>query len=124
MTLPNGEQPLEIRDATGAIFGFIVPEQQFRELLLERDALLKELSTLRVEKDGLAEQYSEAGRQRDEARLAVSELEKMWEAWNAFGVIPPRENEIVRARESGIRGRELISEIENILYPTSDEDIR
>jgi predicted nucleic acid-binding Zn-ribbon protein len=122
MTLPNGEQPLEIRDANGTILGFIVPEKHFRELLSERETLQKERDALRDQVERLEEQSNEACRQRDEARKTVSEFEKMWEAWNSHGVIPPRESEIERARETGIRGRELISEIENILYPASDEN--
>jgi predicted nucleic acid-binding Zn-ribbon protein len=124
MTLPKAEQPLEIRDATGAIVGFVVTEKHFRELLREREALQKERDDLRDQVVRLEEQSSEAGRELDEARKAVSDFEKTWEAWNEYGVIPPREREIERARESGIRGGELIKEIESILYPASDEGVR
>ena len=120
MTLPNDKQPLEIRDPNGAILGFIVAEKHFREMLSEREALHKELDALRNQVEGLEEQSTEASRQRDEARNAVSDSEKMWEAWNSYGVVPPRECEVERARESGIDGRELIAEIDGILYPASD----
>ena len=39
MTLPNGEQTLEVRDPKGTILGFIVPEKYLRDLLREREAL-------------------------------------------------------------------------------------
>ena len=119
MTLPDGEQTLKVRDPTGAVLGFIVPEKHMRELLSGGEALLTELNALRDEKAGLEEKNTEAGRQLDEAKEVVSNFEKMWEAWNKYGVIPLRECEIERARESGIEGRELIAEIEHLLYPTS-----
>jgi hypothetical protein len=118
MTLPNGEHTLEIRDPKGALVGFVVPEKHFRELLGERAAV----DALRNQVEQLEKQLTEVGRQRDEARNALSDFEKMFQAWNAYGVVPPRETEIERARESGIRGRELVAEIEKLLYPGADED--
>lgn len=122
MILSNGEQTLEVRDDKGAILGFIVPEKHFRELLNEREALQRELDALRNQVQGLEKQLTEAGRQCDEARSALGDNEKMWQAFNTYGVVPPRKSEIERARESGVRGRELVAEIENLLYRESAGD--
>jgi hypothetical protein len=125
MTLPNGEQTLEVRDATGSLLGFIVPEKDFRDLVSERDVLRKELAALKANVEQLRRdraEIEELKKQLAEARSDLDNFEKMLHAWDAHGVAPPGQADIEEARHSGIRGRQLLAEIEQLLFAPPGED--
>jgi hypothetical protein len=93
MSLSNGGQPLEVRDALGAIRGYFVPEEELQGLIDERDGLRRKV-------EELEKQVADLG-----------EYEKMYRAWSELGVPPPRECEIEEMRRNGVSLEELLAEI-------------
>jgi hypothetical protein len=104
MTLPNGEQPLELREAKGPILGFFVPEKDFRELVGERDALRKELAELTA----LVEQL-----RQDRDNYA-----RILEVWENEGVAPLTRREVEGLEREGLPFAAVVAEIEMMIRPS------
>jgi hypothetical protein len=105
MALPNVEQSLESDDVKGAVPGYFVPEKDFRELLVKRAALRKELAALK----GDLEQV-----RRDRDNYA-----KMFEAWEKEGVAPFTRREVEELEREGVSFATVVAQIEAMMRPAS-----
>jgi hypothetical protein len=105
MTLPNGEQALEVREANGPVLGFFVPEKDFRELLQERDAMRKELLELKASNEQLQ-------RERDNYARIV-------EVWEKEGIAPLTRREVENLEREGVPFATVVAEIEAVTRPRS-----
>lgn len=95
------DQRLEVRDASGATVGFILSDQQTRDLLADRDALRKRVAELQAqtarltaERDGYLESLH---------FLARKEL------------TPLTEQELAELQKDGLPFEQLLPEIEQIV---------
>ena len=105
LTLPNGEQALEIREANGPRLGFFVPEKEFHELLRERDAMRQELLELKASNEQLR-------RERDN-------YARILEVWEKEGIAPLTRRDVEKLERECVPFEVVIAEVEAVIHPPS-----
>ena len=107
MSFPIGlDQKLEVRDASGAIVGFILSDQQTRDLLAERDALRKRVAELQA-------QTARLTAERDGYLESLHFLTRK-------ELTPLTEQELTELQKDGLPFEQLLPEIEQIVGLKAD----
>jgi hypothetical protein len=101
----NLDQKLELRDESGAIVGFVLPEKLLHSLLTEREALRKQVTELEEELATLRKEATQVKGERDGYLESLHYLTRN-------EIVPLTEEELAELRTSGIPLQQLLSEVE------------
>jgi chorismate mutase len=105
MSPPLNHGAQELRDDAGSTVGFFLPDRQLRELLAERDALMKQVAELQAQ---LAAERAEAAQIRKERDAYLETAHYL----TRKDLVPFTAEELADIRENGIPFEEVIAEVE------------
>jgi cell division protein FtsB len=112
MSLPNGDERLELRDTKGNTLGFFLPEQVLQEQAAEREALCKQIADMQARLDALT-------REKEGLLKEVDNYSKILEVWEQDGIAPMTRKELEHAKKHGIPFETVIAEIEEMIQSRS-----
>ena len=109
MSFPiNLDQRLEVRDASGATVGFILSDQQTRDLITERDALRKQVAELQRQTAALHDQAARLKAERDGYLESLHFLTRQ-------NLTPLTEPELAELNRDGLPFEQLLPEMEQVV---------